>query len=70
MYSNDSFKAERFYDDMYERHEDASDCTCQECKGSTETEYCMNCGLHHEECECDKPDLITETCEKCMGGRR
>lgn len=64
---NDAFIAESYYDSMYERSETVSDCTCPECKGATETEYCINCGLHHEECECDTPDLITETCEKCFG---
>lgn len=67
MYSNDSYIAEEFYNRAYDRQEDAGDCTCPECKGKTETEYCINCGLHHEECECDTPDLIIDTCEKCFG---
>lgn len=58
---------EQYYDNLYERSESVSDNTCPECKGNAVTEYCMNCGLHHEECECEESDLLTETCEKCFG---
>ena len=64
---NDSYTAEKYYDNLYERSEDASDCTCPECLGEGETNYCMNCGLHYDECKCDEPDLITEKCERCFG---
>lgn len=68
---NYSYASEKAYDNLHERYEDiGEDPICSECKGENQTQYCITCGLHHEECECDEPDLITEECEKCMGGMR
>ena len=66
-YQNDQFVPEQYYDQMYERSEKVDDTTCPECKGIGQTQYCIDCGLHHEECDCHKPDLINEVCEKCFG---
>ena len=67
MYNNDSYSAEQAYENLYGRIENVGDTTCPECKGIGQTQYCIDCGLHHEECDCDKPDLIDEVCEKCHG---
>lgn len=70
-YQNDSFIAEHWNDQLFDRSEDiGEDPICQECKGEGQTEYCITCGNHESDCECDEPDLITEECDKCLNGRR
>lgn len=66
-YQNDSFIVEQFYENVYQRSETVSDNTCPECEGECQTQYCITCGKHEKECECDTPDLITEDCDKCHG---
>lgn len=64
---NHSYANEQGWESIFDRSEDiGEDPICPECKNEGQTEYCLTCGNHHEACECDDPDLITEECEACQ----
>lgn len=68
---NDSFIAEKYYDDLYERSENASLKECPKCSGSGFEYYSDCCGaiVNHGICQdCEKPcSEIKEKCETCDG---
>lgn len=73
MYSNDSYIAEKFYDQLYERNETTHETDCGHCGGDGKEYLSDCCGAEIidgicQDIECLKPCAVSdELCHVCKG---